>query len=252
MSRLLRAALALALSILFPLVAAPAHASTGKCTAATGVTVVVDFGNFGGGVVVRCAENASGSGLSALHAAGFSTQGTIKDGPGFVCRINNLPSPAKEACQFTPKSGDNWSYWHAANGGSWSYSQAGAANRQVISGGFEGWTFGGAPPAVTPTRPAATNSESRGGDGSSDESDVAKSGEPSSKGGAALPKPKPREVKPSPLPTGVADLSRQSATAETADAASSADADGSATAWIAGGILVTIALAIAVAHRRRA
>ncbi|TRY19036.1 hypothetical protein FOJ82_08025 [Tessaracoccus rhinocerotis] len=125
----------------------------GPCTDASGVTVVVDHQELGGGVVVRCAQDfppTGGTGLQALQLAGFIPAGTVKDGASFVCRINNRPAADedltvggqayRENCIATPPDGAFWSYWHAKPGGQWTFSQLGAA-RSVQPGGYEGWSF---------------------------------------------------------------------------------------------------------------
>ncbi|HEX6754631.1 MAG TPA: hypothetical protein VF109_01670, partial [Mycobacteriales bacterium] len=96
------------------------------------------------------------SGLAALHAAGFSTVGTVHDGPGYVCRISGLPGPDREACIRTPPSSAYWAYWHARRGGAWAYSSTGAASYDPAPGSVEGWAFGaGAQPGVAPPAPPA-------------------------------------------------------------------------------------------------
>ncbi|MCP2163374.1 flagellar biosynthesis protein FlhF [Goodfellowiella coeruleoviolacea] len=125
----------------------------GFCTSDTGVTVVVDFQQLGGTTLVRCNPQAtSGTGLDALKGAGFQLAGTQRWGEGFVCRIENRPSAVeeipiegdtdyRESCVDTPPASGYWSYWHAANGCAWEYSQWGLKNRAFIQGGFEGWSF---------------------------------------------------------------------------------------------------------------
>ncbi|MEV6235513.1 flagellar hook-length control protein FliK [Lentzea sp. NPDC051838] len=185
MKRVLAAAI-----VLTGLVAAPAPASAagydGICTgsdALTGTTIVVDFqeldGN--GGVaaptITRCSPNASPgtarTGIKALQDAGIPVAGTTRWGLGFVCRLNGRPSATetipvtgnptyKEACFNTPPASAYWGYWHAdGSGSSWTYSSQGALNRNVIPGGFEGWSFSlnktattNPPPRVTPKNPA--------------------------------------------------------------------------------------------------
>lgn len=140
--------------------------SSGACTTTNGVTVVVDYGTLGGGTSVRCAPGGQGSGISALRNAGFSVtdlSGNLSLG-FFVCRINGQPGSGQENCAVTPPRGSSWVYWHASRGGSWQFSNSGAANRTPPAGSVEGWRFGGggqvkpsvAPPAriVEPTRPA--------------------------------------------------------------------------------------------------
>jgi hypothetical protein len=148
-----RAALArllLAAGVLVLAAPAPA-ADAAACSGSSGVTVVVDFGSLGG-IQVGCAAGRPGSGLAALHSAGFSTTGTQHDGPGFVCRINGAPS--SDPCVRTPPASRYWSYWHAEAGKPWAYSSSGAGVSDPMPGTTEGWSFGaGARPGIAP--PAA-------------------------------------------------------------------------------------------------
>lgn len=151
-----------------------AAGTPGYCPTQRGVTVVVDFKQLGGGIVVRCAPGPIGSGftgLDALTGAGFSPTGTQRWGLAFICRIAGKPAadqklPIKgdrnyrEACVDTPPPEAFWSYWYAPNGGRWTYSAGGPTNRDAIPGGFEGWSFSlnhspsSAPrPGVAPERP---------------------------------------------------------------------------------------------------
>jgi hypothetical protein len=160
--RALSAALLLVAAVLAPGLAQPAEAGvvSGACTTSKGVTVVVNYGSLGGGVQVHCDTGATSSttGLTALKS-GFTTQGTYHDGPGFVCRINGKPTPAQDPCIKTPPGTAYWSYWHATNGGTWTYSTLGAMSRKVTVGGFEGWSFGDGsarPTSSNPSRPVPT------------------------------------------------------------------------------------------------
>jgi hypothetical protein len=148
----------------------------GYCPTEAGVTVVVDFRALGGDIVVRCAPGPVGrgyTGLDALQDAGFTPEGVRRYGFAFICRIAGLPTADQElpisgnphyheACLDTPPPQAFWGYWYAPNGGSWTYSQTAAISRDVIPGGFEGWSFslnhesGDLPrPGVAPKRPAA-------------------------------------------------------------------------------------------------
>ena len=129
----------------------------------------------GGNVTVRCAPGPAGagfSGIDALRGAGFTVTGTQRYGLSFVCRIQGRPAAGeqlaipgnpsyREQCVDTPPQTAFWSYWYAPNGGSWTYSSAGALSHDAIPGGFEGWAFSlgragnPAAPAVDPTRPQA-------------------------------------------------------------------------------------------------
>lgn len=144
-------------------IAGPARAagSAGYCPDGNGVTVVVDYRQLGGGVVIRCAPGEQATGLAALENAGFTVTGTLRWGKAFVCRINGKPGIDTEPCVDTPPASAYWSYWHAPNGGSWTYSSQGVLARKPPLGSFEGWSFSSgrdedsAPrPGVAPTRPA--------------------------------------------------------------------------------------------------
>lgn len=143
--------------LLTALLAVPSDAATsvtnGHCTDDTSVTVVVDFQELGGSTVVKCVSGlpTGSTGYDALLGAGLSPTGTLHDGPGFVCRLAGRPAATedipvdggtyREDCVQTPPKSAFWSYWQASNGGSWSFSNLGATGREVIPGGYEGWSF---------------------------------------------------------------------------------------------------------------
>ncbi|MBA2417203.1 MAG: hypothetical protein H0V64_15225, partial [Geodermatophilaceae bacterium] len=127
---------------------APGPAQAAACTGGSGVTVVVDFGRYGG-VQTGCAGDPT-NGLSALSQAGFSV--ALVTGQAFVCRIDGVPPAEDDACVRTPPETAYWSYWQAPpGGGSWTYGGQGAGNSQPVDGATEGWAFGpGAPPGIAP------------------------------------------------------------------------------------------------------
>jgi len=134
----------------------------GYCPDANGVTVVIDFQELGGATIVRCAVGDQATGLAALKNAGISITGTSRWGEAFICRIEGKPTAATEPCIDTPPTTAYWSYWHAPNGGTWTYSQVGVMNRKPPLGSFEGWSFSlnktastAPPPRIAPVRPAA-------------------------------------------------------------------------------------------------
>ncbi|MGZ3148209.1 hypothetical protein ACVDFE_40775 [Lentzea chajnantorensis] len=130
--------------------AVPVPAQAAGCD---GVTVVVDFRGLGGGVQQGCAAGSPGSGVAALAAAGFSYAYASRQ-QGFVCRINGRPGTDTDRCVTTSPATAYWSYWHASAGGSWSYSNQGAATYVPARGSVEGWAFGaGEQPGIAP--PAA-------------------------------------------------------------------------------------------------
>lgn len=119
----------------------PAEAS--NC--ADGVIVVIDASAFGAGTSQRCVSGAPGTGLDALQAAGHSYT-FVPRFDGLVCTIDRRPDP----CNGAPTDA-YWSYWHADQGGSWTYSTRGAGNRNPQPGTVEGWRFGsGSAPGVAP------------------------------------------------------------------------------------------------------
>jgi hypothetical protein len=133
-----------------------AHAS-GGCSGTSGVTVVVDLSAFGQGIHVGCAAGTPGSGLDALHSAGFSTAPVPKYGTAFVCRIDGEPDTSHESCASTPPANAYWAYWHAAPGASsWSYESTEADHTHPAAGSVEGWAFGqDARPGVAPNQATA-------------------------------------------------------------------------------------------------
>jgi hypothetical protein len=132
------------------------HARAAGCTAPS-VAVVVDFGHFGGGIQRGCVA-PGGTGIQVLAAVFAVTQ--VQREPGFVCRINGLPTKAQDACINTPPSNAFWAYFHGRAGSGWVLSAVGAATYVPPPGTVEGWAFGGgAPPGVSvasvlPTKPA--------------------------------------------------------------------------------------------------
>lgn len=184
-----------------PALGRPAAGSPGFCPDASGVTVVVDFRELGGGRVVRCAHGPQEDGLAALRNAGFEVTGTNRWGDSFICRINGRPGADREPCVDTPPATAYWSYWHAGNGEDWTYSQRGATYRTPPEGSFDGWSFsldrdeGSAPPpGVAAERPSdgggsggsgsgGGSGGSSGGSGSGGGSDGSSSGGGSNSGG---------------------------------------------------------------------
>ncbi|MFE5737064.1 hypothetical protein [Streptomyces celluloflavus] len=146
--------------------------SAGYCKDGTGVTVVIDFQDLGGPSLVRCAPGDQATGLTALKNAGIRITGTTRWGEAFVCRIDGLPGPESEPCIDTPPATAYWSYWHAGDGGPWTYSQWGVTNRKPPPGSFEGWSFARnqsedtrTAPRIAPLRPAADGSSGGSGAG---------------------------------------------------------------------------------------
>ncbi|MCM2424671.1 prenyltransferase/squalene oxidase repeat-containing protein [Streptomyces sp. RKAG337] len=143
----------------------PASADpVGDCTATSGAIVAVDFGHWGGSVVRGCDAHPT-TGMNLLHNAGFSTTGTVHDGPGFICRIgtagfhggDQYPTAAEEGCRTTPLPSAYWSYWIAPPGqDTWTYSPLGALGDVPKDGEVEAWVFGATDVGGTSGQPAFT------------------------------------------------------------------------------------------------
>jgi len=141
------------------LAASPAASrpTAGACTDTAGVTVVVDFGSAGGGVKTGCAAAPLKNGFEALVKAGFDIT-NVRSQPGFLCQIDARPT---SDCRTVPNASHYWSYWHAARGGSWTYSSSGAS-RTPPAGSVEGWSFGASqPPGAAPPGPIVTTTTTR-------------------------------------------------------------------------------------------
>jgi hypothetical protein len=142
-ARLLLALPCLAVPILAAVTASPAAADpVSHCTTTSGVIVAVDFRHFGGAIDRGCGATPT-TGYDALHHAGFTTAADDEDGPAFVCRIDDLPSPAQQSCARTPPTSASWSYWHADPGqNSWSFSELGAMSTHPQPGSADAWVYG--------------------------------------------------------------------------------------------------------------
>lgn len=135
-------------------VAVTAAGRAGPCPGKTGVTVAVDMRAFGKGLKVRCNPGKPSNGIQALKGAGFTVAGTKQYGLAFVCRINGLPTRAKQKCISTPPVSAYWAYYHGTRTAkSWTYNSSGPLSTHPAQGSVEGWAFGaGAKPSKTPAQ----------------------------------------------------------------------------------------------------
>ena len=143
-------------------IAAPAlraeSAPASACTATAGVTVIIDFSYFHHDIERGCAPGHPASALAALHAAGFQTAGTAQYGDAFVCRIDGLPSPAKESCAQTPPANSSWSFYTARpTDAEWTYATTAVTLVRPAAGTLVAFAFGSyAKPAIRPSAGIAT------------------------------------------------------------------------------------------------
>jgi len=232
---------------------APGIAQAAACSGGDGVTVVVDYGPYGG-IETSCAPDPT-NGLSALSQAGFSVV-QVTSQPGFVCRIDGTPPAEDDACVRTPPATAYWSYWQAPQGSTdWTYSGSGPAGSQPAGGATEGWSFGGTeapgisppvntaapappppppPPTTTSRRPPPAGSgpptSTTAGAPTAPGSDTAASspGGPTSPGGSASGTPAPGTPLPgTPLPGTPSPGAPSSAPTSAADSAGSVTSGGS-------------------------
>src|SRR4051794_14012690 len=126
----------------------------GPCPGKTGVTVAVDMRAFGKGLHVRCNPGKPANGIQALQGAGFTVAGTQQYGLAFVCRIDGLPTAAKQKCVSTPPVSAYWAYYHGARtAAKWTYQSSGPLSTHPAQGTVEGWAFGAsAKPSKTPAQ----------------------------------------------------------------------------------------------------
>lgn len=144
---------------------AASPASAASCATASGVTVVVDFQELGGGVQQLCDAGGSGKYASTVFGeSGFSLTRVQRE-QGFVCRVNNAPSSAQESCVNTPPADAYWGlWWSNGTSGTWTYASAGVDSQKVPAGSSVALSWNGSstksPPRSTPPSHAASPSPS--------------------------------------------------------------------------------------------
>lgn len=133
-----------------PSAATARSAVAGTCQDSTGVTVLVDFSHFGHGLQAGCAHQPS-DGFAALARAGFQVTQPTRT-PGFVCRIDGLPTT--DPCVNTPPTDAYWSYWYSTDHRTWTYTSVGAGGRTPPPGSIDAWSFStgssASPPSISP------------------------------------------------------------------------------------------------------
>ena len=153
-----------------------APAAAAGCSGSTGVTVVVDHHQLGGGVQQACDADGGGKAASTVFPDSGFALSYVQRQPGFVCRVSG--APASDPCVNTPPAGAYWSlWWSDGKSGTWTYSSTGVGSLKVPDGGYVAFSWQGqdgkAAPGVTPTPRAASSSpspspsagDSGGGDG---------------------------------------------------------------------------------------
>ncbi len=154
--RLLTAAALVAAAVGAP--ASPASAAV--CTGDTGVTVVVDYRQLGGGVVKKCAAGGDGASAVSLFPDNGFPLTYVQRQPGFVCRVGGLPDPDTQACVNTPPADAYWGlFWADGKAATWKYSTLGVGGLTLRDGQSVGFSWqsstSSTPPGVAPPAPNA-------------------------------------------------------------------------------------------------
>lgn len=258
-------------------VGSPAQAAA--CATGTGVTVVVDYHQLGGGTSTTCVPDGGGK----YAAAVFGSAGVgMQYAQGFVCRVNGKPDD--EPCTDAPPVNAYWSLWRSSGNGSWSYAQRGVGSLKVSTGDWVAWSWNGSngqvQPGVDPVGPKATaprptvrptttptsgNGSTGGSTGGSKGSDKASPGPSTSTKPSATPSPSTAAQKKAATKAKAKAEASASASASASTSASAKSSDDAAKAssesdggpgglaWVA--IVVLLALGASggvVAWRRRA
>lgn len=258
--------------------AAPAAAvePAAVCPGVSGVTVVVDFHELGGGVQQVCEPEGGGRSADRLFPAAGYPLTFVQRFPGFVCRVSGLP--ADDPCVNTPPAEAYWGLWWAdGESGEWKYSSVGVGSLTIPAGGYVALSWNGtggrvlpgadptphptATPTPTPT-PTRTSTPTRSPSPSATPTpSVEPTATPTpSPGPTSTPTPRPSKT-PSktpapPSPTPTASPSTASATPLPVDsdpAEPAAAGDGGLPGWVAPSLVVLLlgaAAAVALARRR--
>ena len=130
-------------------------AAAAACTTDSGVTVVVDFHELGGGVRQVCDPGSQQDGGARFKDAGFDLD-RVQRQPGFVCRVDGVP--ADDPCVNTPPADAHWSlWWSDGDSGTWTFASQGIDSLVVPDGGSIALSWRGSsessPPGVAPGTP---------------------------------------------------------------------------------------------------
>ncbi len=187
----------------------------------------MEFNGLGGGDQTRCAPGDPASGVAALRGAGFEPTRAAQEAGYFVCRIDG--KPADDPCQRASPEDAYWSYWHAQPGGTWTYSNAGAADFDPAPGTVEGWSFGAGEPPSTPP-PARQQPAARPSPAAASQAPVAPRRSTAPAAPPASRTAAPAAAAPSARPSPVAAASRPAVSASAVRPAASPRASASSSA----------------------
>ena len=110
-------------------------ASAAACSGTSGVTVVVEYGELGGGIDVGCAPEGGGRTAAKVFEDAGHPLTFLQRFPSFVCRVDGVP--ADDPCVNTPPADAYWGlWWSDGESGEWSYSSLAAGSLTVPAGGL--------------------------------------------------------------------------------------------------------------------
>lgn len=131
-------------------------AQAATCGGSSGVSVIVDFKQLGGGIQGSCVAGGAGKAASTLFPSAGFPLAYVQSEPGFVCRVSSLPGPQDEPCVDTPPTTAYWGlWWSDGKSGTWKYANYGVAALKVPDGAYVAlaWKQGtgsATPPGVVP------------------------------------------------------------------------------------------------------
>lgn len=165
--------------------AVPAPAAAAACSSASGISVVVDFKELGGGVTAGCDGDAGGPASQNFADAGYQLSYSQAPGMnGFVCKVQDKPDDGD--CAQTDSFWSLW--WSDGKSGDWVFSSRGVGGLTVPEGGYVAFAWhqggGGAqPPAAVPAAHEEQEPSDPGGPDDGDRGGGGPDGDPGPGGG---------------------------------------------------------------------
>ena len=190
-SALLVAALHAALAVLLAPAAgatpgAPAADPQGSLCAGSGVNVVVDYQQLGGGIVQACDTAGGGKTASEVFADAGVKITPVSSFPGAACRVDG--KPAEGGCAKMPPADAYWGLY-IDKAGSWTYAPKGADELKLADGDFVAFSWQGTktstPPGVKPVEATASPSAATSPSASASASSASSSQQEQDGGGVA-------------------------------------------------------------------
>lgn len=192
-------------------------ATAAACGGASGITVVVDPNQLGGGISAGCDGDGGGVAAENFRDAGYTIEYSQAAGMGggFVCKVSGRPADGD-----CTQANAYWSlWWSDGKSGRWIYASRGATSLKVPTGGYVAfaWHQGGgnaAPPGVAPTPRVSPSTPPA----------PKPSAKPTAGGGAIKGSGSGKPAKPSATPTASTSASPSASSSASPSASDSASA----------------------------